>query len=105
MRDYLTLGTTPTDEDCAQLGQPDYWERAKKEGRLYRKQLIRQFGEPQGTAHFVGKRFDHDFGTYIELCIVFDSDSEEETNYAYRVENELPENWDEEARAEIEVGI
>jgi hypothetical protein len=35
MREYLTLGPAPCNEDCAQVGQPDYHERAREECRRF----------------------------------------------------------------------
>jgi len=31
MQDFMTLGTTPVDEPCAQVGQPDYYDKVKGE--------------------------------------------------------------------------
>ena len=28
MRDYFSIGPTPSEEDCAQVGQPDYRRKA-----------------------------------------------------------------------------
>ena len=36
MRDYLTIGSTPPDEDCAQVGSDDYLKRAFSEISRYR---------------------------------------------------------------------
>lgn len=33
--DYLSLGPTPAEEGCAQVGAPDYVERATRECRRY----------------------------------------------------------------------
>jgi len=101
MRDYIALGTSPIDEACAYVGEDDYWEKAKKEGRVFQKQLERVFGPPPETAYFAGKSFSHDFGTYVELCIFYDMDSKEEVEYALKLEDEMPEYWDEKAREEL----
>jgi len=31
MRDYFSIGQTPSEEDCAQVGQPDYRRKAMEE--------------------------------------------------------------------------
>jgi hypothetical protein len=49
MRDYLTLGPTPSDEECAQVGAPDYSERARLECGRFAEQIRRHYnGENNG---------------------------------------------------------
>jgi hypothetical protein len=43
MRDCLTLGPVPAEESCAQVGEPSYYERARRECEAYRRQLREQF--------------------------------------------------------------
>ena len=102
MNDCMPLGPVPYAEDCAQLGTPGYYERARKECRAYRNQLRRVFGEPPGNASFVMKSFPHDLGSYHEICVRYDPNNEEESDFAYMCEGNLPELWDEEARKELE---
>ena len=35
MQDFITLGTAPVDEPCAQLGQDDYYDKVKGECRRF----------------------------------------------------------------------
>jgi hypothetical protein len=102
MFDYAVIGSTPVSEDCAQVGAEDYGPRAKAEIRAFQNQLIRLFGEPPFGAYFKKKAFSHDFGTYHELCVVYDAEIPEAEEYAYRCESEAPEFWDAEALAELE---
>ena len=101
MKDSLSLAPTPVGEDCAQLGSADYFERARKECRAFVNQLVREFGEPPMGTRFKIARNPHDFGTYLEVEIEYDPDREDSAEYAYRVEAELPEFWDEEAKLEL----
>lgn len=57
MRDYQTLGPTPWNEPCAQVGAADYAEKSRLETQTYINQLLRQFGEPPGLSFFRVKRF------------------------------------------------
>lgn len=62
----LSLGPVPGDEDCAQVGTPDYYDRAGGECRRHIALLRAKFGaEPEG-ARFRIKCCPHDFGTYLE---------------------------------------
>ena len=91
---YLTLGSTPCDEDCAQLGADDYRERMRAETKRYIAQLERLFpNRPEGV-RFGVKGFSHDFGTYHEVCVFFNEDNEEQAEFAYNVEGECPAKWD-----------
>ncbi len=101
MTNYMALGPTPCMEDCVQIGTPDYHEKATKECQAFRNQLVRVFGEPPGAARFVIKSFPHDFGNYLEVCVVYNPDDDKESKFAYKVEGESPKNWDEEARKEL----
>jgi len=105
MIEYMEIGSCPCDEDCAQLGSKDYdyRKRANIELTAYRYQLYRMFPEVSNTGQmkFAIKWFPHDFGTYGEVVIYWNDDSEVETQLAYKVEGNLPENWDEEAIKEL----
>jgi hypothetical protein len=93
MIDYIELGPVPGDEDCAQIGEDNYHRKAMAECHRYLEQLIRKWGEE--NAHRFGiKRFPHDFGSYFEVVVYFDSDIEDELDFAIKVENNLPANWE-----------
>lgn len=97
MNDHLDLGPVPCDEDCAQVGDPGYRERARVECSAYIEQLERTFPVPPaaaGKVEFVTRRHAHDFGTYFEVAIKFDNTSEAAVRYAYEVESSLPPYWD-----------
>lgn len=101
MREKLELGPVPYEEPCQQLG-PNYDAvAAKHECNRYCNQLVRQFGKPPAGVSVSVRGFAHDFGTYYEACVLFDPDSEEQTEYAYKLESDGPANWDETALAEI----
>lgn len=101
MRDYLDLGPTPTGENCEQLGPNYNPEKAKQECRVFINQLRRVFGNEQGSATLKIKPNPHDFGTYLSVVCFFNDDDETGAEYAYDLENNTPELWDEEALAEL----
>lgn len=96
-KDYLTLGPTPCDEKCEQLGDSYNPSRAKLEMIAYIAQLKRQFGT-SSEIYFRVKSFPHDFGTYSEVVVWFDDLSEKSCQEAFEVENNLPAEWDEVAK-------
>lgn len=102
--DVLEIGCTPHEEDCAQVGSPDYRARARAECNAYRNQLIRLFGKPPEGAELIIKSNPHDFGTYYEVAVRFEEDNEKATDYAFDMENNSPAHWDEEAKAELAQG-
>jgi hypothetical protein len=99
MRDYISIGPSPCDEDCAQAGTSGYHEQAMKECKAYLHQIRREFGEEPVGARLAVKPFPHDFGTYYEVVCYFE-DSEEAAEYAFKCECPAP-TWDEEALKEL----
>lgn len=104
MLDHITLGQTPVDEDCAQVGIDDYTERAIKECRIFGKVLRKMFSKEPGTARLGIKGFPHDFGTYRELVCFFDTEDKEGCEFAFKLEEQLPLEWPEWARKELQNG-
>lgn len=102
MRDYLTIGSSPWGEDCAQLGSDGYDAKSRKECQAYKNQLRREFGEEPAGARLAAKSFAHDFGSYREVVCHYDNTNAEAVEYAYKLESEGPELWDAEAKAELE---
>ena len=100
MREYMTLGPTPCDEPCEQMGP--HWDAAKAraEVRVYCAQLVRQFPACDRVLFGI-KRESHDFGTYYEAAVYYDDADDLATEQAYRVERELPQQFDAEAREQL----
>ena len=104
MRDYLTIGTVPTEEDCTQ-NEPtgDYQAEQRREATIFADQIARHYPEPY-NAHVSVKAFPHDFGSYYEACAVFDDNDEAAVTWAYTVESDplgALREWDEPARAAL----
>lgn len=97
-QDYLSLGSTPCEEPCAQVGSFNYLAQSRLESRAYINQLLRQHGEPPAGAMLRMKSFPHDFGTYHEVCVFYDPDNQQAVGYAFKLEGDLPMNWDEDAK-------
>jgi porphobilinogen deaminase len=76
--------------------------RARAECRAFAHQLERAFPEAvEAGCSFRIKSNAHDFGTYLEVQVRFDDDDEHQTHWAFMIENDLPESWDDQARAEL----
>ncbi len=102
--DYIDLGsTTPPDESCAQVGSRryDYYDLARREARVYIALLRRVFGDEPDGARLGIKSHPHDFGTYLTVVCFFDPDIQAAADYAFRCEAEGPQEWDEQARREL----
>lgn len=100
MQDCLDLGSSPSHEDCAQVGSEGYAQRARRECRAYIAQLRRRYGEEPDGARLSVKSNPHDFGTYYSAVCYFDGDNESAADYAYRCEAGM-ETWDAEAIQEL----
>lgn len=102
MMEYIELGPTPPEEDCAQLGSDDFTKRAKKEMTAYVNQLNREFPDAESKGiHFSIKWFNHDFGRYGEVVANWDTDDEIANEYVYVIDSSIPTNWDREALQEL----
>ena len=93
MRDFMDIGSSPCDEPCAQVGEPDYSAKARAECGRFIELIRKKLGiEPLG-AYLAIKSFPHNFGIYHEVVVHFDDDDEEARNYAYLCEAEAPRTW------------
>ena len=102
MRDHITLGPTPCEEDCFQVGTDNYRQNAIVEMNAYIDQLYRMFPEADKFNVFFNKMwFNHDFGQYGEVVVSYDDSDSEALSYAINIEHNLPHNWDDEAIAFI----
>ena len=101
MMEYLNIGATPSGEDCAQVGRPDYGQKAKAECARFVEQIRRHYPEPD-RGYLKVKGFSHDFGTYYEVCAYYDPEDEEASAWAFQIEGDYDgklEFWDEEEAA------
>lgn len=99
-RDYEVIGSTPHGEDCAQVGSQDYFARAMKECRAFQDQIRRLNPEIPMEMIWI-KSFPHDFGTYHEVCFVFDHGIEQHWEWMSKIEDNIPEYWDEIAKSQL----
>ena len=91
MVDYISIGPTPCNEECAQVGDPDYIEKAREECQRFLKLIRERIGpEPEG-ARLAIKSFPHDFGNYLEVVCFYNNEISQK--YALKCEAETPSNW------------
>ena len=93
MRAYIELGSTPAEEDCAQVGWENYDTLSMIETKVYKEQLKRTF-KLIGGMSFSIKSFPHDFGSYKEVVVNYDDANEQEVDLAFEIENNQPGKWD-----------
>lgn len=103
MRDYLDLAPTPVNEPCAMVSKDgDYKWRMTAECTAFIDQLKRTFpGALAAGCYFRIKSHPHEFGHYFDVQICFNDEDEHQTHWAFMIENDLPEAWDDQARAEL----
>jgi len=100
--EQLEIGPTPSEENAAQTGI-DSLETIVRQARAYKQQVLRHYPPPDGALVKV-KTFNHDFGAYAEVVLVFNPINEASTEWAYAAEADkkgLLRNWDEQARSEL----
>ena len=97
----LDIGPTPSGEDCVQVGSDQYRELNPMEIKAFANQCTRMFPNIPPGARYVRTSNPHDFGTYHELGIKYQEDDEAAMSYAFNVENNAPEYWDDQAKSEL----
>ncbi len=93
MRDFIYIGSAPSEEECAQVGAEDYGRRSQLELSQFKRMLETSFP----LVNFRIKRQSHDFGYYSEVVAYYDDEDEAQTEQAYDAECHF-ERWDDEAR-------
>lgn len=92
--DYIEIGPAPADEDCAQVGRPDYWQRAHDECTRFIDLIRKTVGTEPAGAKLDVKGNRHDLGTYYEVVVWYDRYLEPAIDYAFRVEADAPTRWE-----------
>ncbi|MDC6127257.1 hypothetical protein PPH41_04530 [Burkholderia gladioli] len=103
----VECGPTPAYANAAQIGDEDYRQRSKAECKAWMAQLARFLGEPPEGARLIILASRHDYGTYYEVAVRVEAETEaaanpEAVDYAYRCEGEAPTEWDVVARRELD---
>lgn len=105
MTEYIGLGSTPYDEPCAEVGADGYSHLSRMECATYKAQLARKWrGKIPDGASFTLRRFDHDFGPYLEVVVAYAVDSIPAVEFALAVEANTPARWDAAARRTLASG-
>lgn len=101
---YVYLGPTPVDEHCQQVGTAGYDEqRAIAECRIYADQcrrLLQAAGQWRDGIILAPFPNRHDFGTYYEVG-AWCTEGAGCLDALYWLEENLPEEWDATARAQL----
>ena len=104
MMENLNIGSTPNEEECAQVGSADYYARAIKECLAYREQIRKHYPEPE-NGYLKVKGFPHDFGTYYEVVAYYDPEDTQASRWAFDIEGDdlgVLSTWDEEFKPTTE---
>lgn len=107
MQHHISLGSTPPEEACAQVGADNYYEQAKKECNAYKAQLMRlvvkEFGVlPDDTTFRLRVRGqEHDYGTYYEVFAFFSEYDAKASEMAFWLDANIPGQWDEQAKKDL----
>lgn len=102
MRDYMEYSTVPVEEDCAQVGTLNYAYDVRHEYSALVNQLEREFGKPPEGVEYSLRSCPHEFGTYYQLKVSYDDETEEHTAFVYdKLEEHFPGAWDSLAKDEL----
>jgi hypothetical protein len=101
MRDTYEFETTPTNENCQQLGKNYDQALAKLEAKTLVKQLERQFPEQPEGVYYRIRSNPHDFGSYYSVQFVYDDEDQNHCSFLNKLEENFPELWDEKAKIDL----
>jgi len=101
MRDTYEIGSSPNEEECAQVGSDNFTERAKRECTAYKNQLERAFPGMPGGMYLSVKSCPHDLGTYYDVVVHFDDEREDHSEFLWGKLEVGCDVWDDEARKEL----
>lgn len=93
MYDYIFIGPTPSNEECAQLGEENYETRARAECQRFIELIREKLGKEPDGARLIVKGEYHDMGVYYEVAVKFDDSKPEAIEYAFKVDSESPQEW------------
>lgn len=88
------MGPSPADEQCVEVGDPDYARDARAECRLFIEAIKKICGAPPEGARLVIRSQPHEFGAYLECCVVFDGDNQAAAEYAAKCDEHAPTTWE-----------
>ena len=94
MNDFISIGSSPAEETCAQLGDENYGQKAKAECQRFVELIRKKLGEESNGARLCVMGFPHDFGTYFEVVCKYDPTIPGAMDYAMRCEAEAPTTWE-----------
>lgn len=93
--DYVCLGSAPAEEQCAQVGEPNFEERAQNECERYLKLIRDIMGKEPYGAELSVKWFGHELSPYgyPEVVCYWDNDFPDSEDYAFECEERAPVTW------------
>jgi hypothetical protein len=92
--DRVYLGSGPAEENIAQVGSPNYEERAHAECRAFIEAIKKVVGEPPLGARLKIVRQAHDFGSYIEVACEYQGENRAAAEYAAACDDKSPTRWE-----------
>lgn len=91
MTDFIYIGPSPPDEECVQVGTPDYANLAWTECTRYIQLLRAFFGEEPPGCQLKIRTEPHQFGQYMEVICEYTVEAGPE--YALNCESNGPQKW------------
>lgn len=93
-QDYIEIGPGPCNEECAQVGSPNYRTNALRECQTYIQAIRNYLGQEPDGALLSYKWFPHDSGSYVEVVCFYDIENEQAREYAFKCEAKAPMTWE-----------
>lgn len=102
MWDEIEIGSVPGLEQGVGNSEKNYNKNAKKEALIFKKQLIRKFGNQEGIEFYI-RKIKQSHGIYYNVIMIYKVNDWKSQNFAFlEVEDNIPDFWDDESKKELE---
>jgi len=93
MRDFINLSGTPAGEECVQVSDKvEYMPAMRAECNRYLDMLRKRFPNCDRVELKIHSN-PHDFGSYLDIRVIYDDNDDIAQQQAYFIENNEPEKW------------
>lgn len=101
--DYINIGSVPHEEPCVAVGRGDYEGPMQDECEVFKRMLLRLNPPPAGSSgKLLVRRQEHDSGPYYEVEAGFKPGDSAAAEWAFGLEANVPDRWDDIAAFELQ---
>jgi len=96
--------SSPHGEKCVMVGSESYLNNATIEAELFIEQIIKHYGQEPGLSALKVSLNSHDFGTYVSIDYIYNTESDAQIEYGLSVCDDVKdvlEFWDNSIKSKL----